>query len=149
MSAEAEHRDDVVRMCQWAADWVVRLGGTAELRDIGEQSPGLRLPPVVLGAIPAVPDPSKKTVCVYGHLDVQPAKKVCHLPGWGQPSHCVSDLFVTVASSSWRHPRQCSVPGVSVHAWRVIRRHVPVPCVDPRKGLAWGGSPGILFHYRS
>jgi acetylornithine deacetylase/succinyl-diaminopimelate desuccinylase-like protein len=36
----------------------------------------MNLPPVLLGAIPAVRDPSKRTVAVYGHLDVQPAKKV-------------------------------------------------------------------------
>ena len=30
------------------------------------------LPPIILGHLGS--DPSKKTVCVYGHLDVQPAK---------------------------------------------------------------------------
>lgn len=29
------------------------------------------LPPIILGKLGS--DPSKKTVCVYGHLDVQPA----------------------------------------------------------------------------
>jgi hypothetical protein len=37
ISAEPEHRGDVVRMCQWAAEWVQRLGGTAVLKDIGLQ----------------------------------------------------------------------------------------------------------------
>lgn len=31
----------------------------------------IKLPPVILGSIGN--DPSKKTVCIYGHLDVQPA----------------------------------------------------------------------------
>jgi len=31
------------------------------------------LPPVILGQLGN--DPKKKTVCIYGHLDVQPAKK--------------------------------------------------------------------------
>lgn len=34
----------------------------------GEEIP---LPPIVLGQLGS--DPSKKTVCIYGHLDVQPA----------------------------------------------------------------------------
>jgi hypothetical protein len=56
-------------MSHWAADWARKLGGSVELREIGTQSLGgvtVPLPPVVLAAIPAVPDPSKKTVCVYG-----------------------------------------------------------------------------------
>ena len=32
------------------------------------------LPPILLGHLGN--DPKKKTVCIYGHLDVQPAKKV-------------------------------------------------------------------------
>ena len=35
----------------------------------GEEIP---LPPIVLGQLGS--DPAKKTVCIYGHLDVQPAK---------------------------------------------------------------------------
>lgn len=34
----------------------------------GEEIP---LPPIVLGRLGS--DPGKKTVCIYGHLDVQPA----------------------------------------------------------------------------
>lgn len=34
----------------------------------GEEIP---LPPIILGSLGS--DPSKKTVCIYGHLDVQPA----------------------------------------------------------------------------
>ncbi len=34
----------------------------------------LPLPPVILGHLGN--DPKKKTVCIYGHLDVQPAKIV-------------------------------------------------------------------------
>lgn len=34
----------------------------------GEEIP---LPPIILGCLGS--DPGKKTVCIYGHLDVQPA----------------------------------------------------------------------------
>lgn len=34
----------------------------------GEEIP---LPPIILGCLGS--DPAKKTVCIYGHLDVQPA----------------------------------------------------------------------------
>jgi len=43
----------------------------------GEQIP---LPPIVLGRLGS--DPGKKTVCIYGHLDVQPANIE---DGWDSP----------------------------------------------------------------
>ena len=54
------------------------LGGVVTLEDIGmqQQDDGteIPLPPVILGYLGN--DPKKKTVCIYGHLDVQPAKLV-------------------------------------------------------------------------
>lgn len=40
--------------------------------DLGMASDGLQLPPVIVGRIGT--DPKKKTVLVYGHLDVQPVR---------------------------------------------------------------------------
>ena len=51
------------------------LGASVELADIGEQilpdGTKLALPPIVFGILGT--DPAKKTVLIYGHLDVQPA----------------------------------------------------------------------------
>ena len=54
------------------------MGATIELADIGEQTlpdgSKIPLPPLVFGSLGA--DPKKKTVLIYGHLDVQPAAMV-------------------------------------------------------------------------
>ena len=54
------------------------LGATVELADIGEQKlpdgSTIPLPPLVFGNLGNNPD--KKTVLIYGHLDVQPANIV-------------------------------------------------------------------------
>ena len=54
------------------------LGATVELADIGEQKlpdgSSIPLPPLVFGNLGNNPD--KKTVLIYGHLDVQPANLV-------------------------------------------------------------------------
>ncbi|RXM96052.1 Cytosolic non-specific dipeptidase, partial [Acipenser ruthenus] len=75
VSAWPEKRGEIKRMMEIAAKEIERLGGTVELVDIGKQklSEGaeIPLPPIILGKLGS--DPKKKTVCIYGHLDVQPA----------------------------------------------------------------------------
>ena len=55
-----------------------KLGTQTELKGLGDQTlpdgSKLALPPVLLGTLGN--DPKKKTLLVYGHLDVQPAHKV-------------------------------------------------------------------------
>lgn len=73
--AEPNRRPDVRKAVCWAKDWLERLGGAVTLEEIGDEDLGdgstIPLPPVVLGQFGD--DPSKKTLLVYGHLDVQPA----------------------------------------------------------------------------
>ncbi|XP_051019834.1 cytosolic non-specific dipeptidase [Acomys russatus] len=75
VSAWPEKRGEIRRMMEVAAADVQRLGGSVELVDIGKQKlpdgSEIPLPPILLGKLGS--DPQKKTVCIYGHLDVQPA----------------------------------------------------------------------------
>jgi nonspecific dipeptidase len=64
-------------MMHFAKDWMEKLGATSTtLHDIGTQAQAdgssLPLPPILTAVFGT--DAGKKTVCVYGHLDVQPAK---------------------------------------------------------------------------
>lgn len=64
-------------MMDWCQKWIDKLGGDSELYEnpLKEQKlddgTTIPLPPILLGQFGN--DPKKKTVCVYGHLDVQPA----------------------------------------------------------------------------
>lgn len=64
-------------MVEWTAERCQKLGIKTELRDVGKQDlpdgTELPLPPVLLGSLNN--GTGKKTVLVYGHLDVQPAAK--------------------------------------------------------------------------
>ncbi|KAM9385058.1 cytosolic non-specific dipeptidase isoform 1-T2 [Pholidichthys leucotaenia] len=75
VSAWPEKRGEIKKMMEMAAKDIERLGGTVELVDIGKQKlpsgEEIPLPPIILGQLGS--DPGKKTVCIYGHLDVQPA----------------------------------------------------------------------------
>nr|XP_040044375.1 cytosolic non-specific dipeptidase-like [Gasterosteus aculeatus aculeatus] len=75
VSAWPEKRGEIKRMMEMAAKDIEKLGGTVEMVDIGKQTlpsgEEIPLPPIILGHLGS--DPAKKTVCIYGHLDVQPA----------------------------------------------------------------------------
>ncbi|KAJ2983433.1 hypothetical protein NUW54_g10637 [Trametes sanguinea] len=76
VSSDATRRPDVLTMGTWLNNQLQSLGVTTKLADVGKHvvdGQELPLPPIILGRIGD--DPSKKTVLVYGHYDVQPAEK--------------------------------------------------------------------------
>ena len=67
ISAEAEHRQDVVRAGEWVCELIRAAGGDCELIDWHGQ-------PLAVGEFHASSDPEQApTVLCYGHFDVQPA----------------------------------------------------------------------------
>ena len=62
-------------MVHWAGDRLKKLGAEVEYASVGMQElpngSKIPLPPVLMGSLGK--DPQKKTLLVYGHLDVQPA----------------------------------------------------------------------------
>lgn len=74
ISAELdEHLPDIVKMMEWTKDHIERLNGKATMQPNPASTKERPLPPILMGEFHS--DPQKRTVCVYGHLDVQPASK--------------------------------------------------------------------------
>lgn len=75
VSAWPEKRPEIRKCCEWTLNQLRSLGATGELVEIGMQTlpdgSQIELPPLVIGNLGN--DPNKKTVLIYGHLDVQPA----------------------------------------------------------------------------
>ena len=74
VSASPTLRPEVIRMVEFVKAELEKLGAKTTLRDIGMQKTAqgeIPLPPILLATLGS--DPKKKTICVYGHLDVQPA----------------------------------------------------------------------------
>ncbi len=77
VSAWPHTRPEITKMVKWMGTELEKCGATIEYADVGEQTlpdgTKLKLPPVIMGELGN--DPQKKTLLVYGHLDVQPAAK--------------------------------------------------------------------------
>jgi len=92
VSAWPEARPEVQRMVEVVKkELVENLDTEVELCDVGMQTmpdgSQLKLPNVLLGS--RGNDPNKKMLCVYGHLDVQPAKKE---DGWDTEPFVLTDV---------------------------------------------------------
>ena len=90
VSGDASFRAEVYKMGAWLKNKLAEVGCDVSSHDLGMQTldgQEVQLPPVIVGEYGR--DPSKKTVLVYGHYDVQPALKS---DGWGtEPFELVHD----------------------------------------------------------
>ena len=67
------HLGDIVKMMEFTKEEIERLGGSCSLVPNPDATTSRPLPPILIANFGI--DPAKKTVCLYGHLDVQPAAK--------------------------------------------------------------------------
>ncbi|KAI8089204.1 uncharacterized protein BX664DRAFT_332416 [Halteromyces radiatus] len=144
VSGDPNHRPDVFRMGEFLVNELKALGASVETRDLGKQdfhgTQTLDLPPIVLATIGN--DPTKKTILVYGHYDVQPALKE---DGWA------TDPFVLVEDDKQRLiGRGSSDDKGPVLGWiNVVEAHknlgleLPVNIKFCLEGMEESGSEGL------
>lgn len=143
VSAWPHTRNDITTMVNWTADKLRALGATIELADVGIQTmydgSKLPLPKVILGALGN--DPSKKTVCVYGHLDVQPALRE---DGWDTEPFVLTEkdgkLYGRGASDD-KGPVLCWIH--AIEGYQAL--NIPIPCnlKFVFEGMEESGSEGL------
>uniref|UniRef100_A0A8C1SJV1 Cytosolic non-specific dipeptidase n=1 Tax=Cyprinus carpio TaxID=7962 RepID=A0A8C1SJV1_CYPCA len=143
VSAWPEKRGEIKKMMEMAAKDIERLGGSVEMVDIGMQKlPGgeeIPLPPIILGRLGS--DPGKKTVCIYGHLDVQPANIE---DGWDSPP------FTLVEKDGKMYGRGSTDDKGPVLAWfniieayQKIGQELPINIKFCFEGMEESGSEGL------
>lgn len=144
VSAWPHSRPDVIKMMQWYADELKKEGATIELASVGEQTLAdgqvLPLPPVILGRLGN--DAKKKTLLIYGHLDVQPAAKQ---DGWS-----TDDPFVLTERSGNLYGRGSTDDKAPVLGWLIVIRilnqlkiDLPVNLKFCFEGMEESGSEGL------
>ncbi|VDK45319.1 unnamed protein product [Anisakis simplex] len=143
VSGEPEHRKDVVRMMEYAKKHLESFGTKVELFEPGMQTlpngKTIKLPPILFGVLGK--DESKKTLLIYGHLDVQPAHKE---DGWN------TEPFHLTEKDGKLYGRGASDDKGPVMSWinaleSLHRKKVPLPinikfCLE---GMEESGSKGL------
>lgn len=134
------HLKDIQKMMDWTKGHVERLGGTAQLMPNPLSTEERPLPPILMGEFHV--DPAKKTVCAYGHLDVQPANKE---DGWD------TDPFVLTEKDGKLYGRGSTDdkgPALSwlwiVEAHRDLGVEMPVNLKILYEGMEEFGSDGLF-----
>ncbi|XP_055374696.1 cytosolic non-specific dipeptidase [Condylostylus longicornis] len=143
VSAWPDHRSEVQKMVQWTSDRLSKLGVKCELVNVGEQiladGKKIELPNVVLGELGN--DPKKKTICVYGHLDVQPALKE---DGWDTEPFVLTQkdgkMYARGASDD-KGPVLCWIH--AIEAYQKLNIEIPVNIKFVFEGMEESGSEGL------
>lgn len=127
-------------MIEWTAAHIQRLGGTVTIQDNPVGTAERPLPPILLGEFAV--DRKKKTLCVYGHLDVQPAAKE---DGWA------TDPFVLTEKDGklfGRGSTDDKGPALSwlwvIEAHKELGMELPVNIKLLYEGMEEYGSEGIF-----
>ncbi|KAJ8288341.1 hypothetical protein COCON_G00010000 [Conger conger] len=142
-SSNVLKRPDLDRMMNITAEKLKAMGGNVEMVDIGLQElpsgATIPLPKVVTAQFGS--DATKHTVCVYGHVDVQPAKIE---DGWATEPYNLTDingnLYGRGASDNkapvlaWIH---------TVQAYQALDIELPVNVKFVIEGMEETGSNGL------
>lgn len=146
VSADLEnHLGDINRMIDWTKLHIERLGGSATLCENPDGTAERPLPPILCGSFISDDDDDVKllkTVCMYGHLDVQPASKS---DGWD------TDPFVLTEKDGKLFGRGSTDDKGPALSWLwVVEAHqqlgipLPVNIKILYEGMEESGSEGIF-----
>nr|XP_017819041.2 beta-Ala-His dipeptidase isoform X3 [Callithrix jacchus] len=136
-------RQELSRMMAVAADTLQRLGAHVASVDMGSQQlpdgQSLPIPPVILAELGN--DPTKATVCFYGHLDVQPADRA---DGWLTDPYMLTEvdgkLYGRGATDN-KGPVLAWINAVS--AFRALEQDLPVNVKFIIEGMEEAGSVAL------
>lgn len=130
-------------MVEWTSEKLKQLGVEVSLHDVGTQKlPDGRtipLPPVLFGTYKA--GDNKKTVCIYGHLDVQPALKE---DGWDTEPFMLTEKNEKLygrGSSDDKGPVLCWIH--ALEAFKAVGLEIPVNIKFIFEGMEESGSEGL------
>jgi nonspecific dipeptidase len=143
VSAWPEKRPEIKRMMEWAGAFLTRLGGSVEYVDLGKQTlpdgSKIPLPPALLGTLGS--DEKKKTLLVYGHLDVQPAKKD---DGWDTEPFVLTEIDGKLYGRGSTDDKAPVIGWLNcIEALQELKMEIPVNFKFVFEGMEESGSEGL------
>nr|XP_033790210.1 cytosolic non-specific dipeptidase [Geotrypetes seraphini] len=143
VSAWPEKRSEIRRMMEVAAKEIKKLGGSSELVDNGKQQlpngSEIPLPPILLASLGS--DPGKKTVCIYGHLDVQPAELE---DGWDSEPFTLEERDGKLYGRGSTDDKGPVLAWLnSIEAYQKTQQELPVNLKFCLEGMEESGSEGL------
>ncbi|KAF7271581.1 hypothetical protein GWI33_015566 [Rhynchophorus ferrugineus] len=143
VSAWPHKRQEIFKVVNWTAEKLRSLGATTDIRQNGKQQlpdgEEIDLPPILLASLGN--DPKKKTVLIYGHLDVQPAYRS---DGWdSEPFELTerNDKLYGRGSSDDKGPVLCWIHAIA--AYKALGEELPVNLKFVFEGMEECGSEGL------
>lgn len=143
VSAWQQNRDDIFTMINHTAETMKGLDCSVELIENGTQTfpdgQVLKLPPVLFGKLGE--DPKKKTICIYGHLDVQPAFKA---DGWDTEPFTLTEVDGKLygrGATDDKGPILCTLH--AIEAYQKLNKELPVNLKFVYEGMEESGSEGL------
>jgi len=146
VSASREDRGKCFEMMNLVRDEMVKLGIDVELCDnpdkyqtFEDSEEPVPLPPIILGKLGG--DLNKKTICVYGHLDVQPAEIT---DGWDTEPFVLQEIDGKLygrGSTDDKGPVLCWLE--MIHSFQTLKMDLPVNLKFCFEGMEESGSEGL------
>ncbi|KAK4887549.1 hypothetical protein RN001_003820 [Aquatica leii] len=143
VSGWPDHRPETIKMVHWTADRLRKLGVELTVHDVGIQElpdgKKIPLPPVILGKLGD--NPNKNTVCIYGHLDVQPALIE---DGWDTKPFVLTEKDKKLygrGSSDDKGPVLCWIH--AIEAYQALKQEIPVNIKFVFEAMEESGSEGL------
>ncbi|NXT81474.1 CNDP1 dipeptidase, partial [Zapornia atra] len=142
-SVQPHLRKEVIQMMELAANRLAMLGATVNLVNLGShQLPDgrdLPLPPVILGELGK--NPQNPTVCFYGHVDVQPAKKE---DGWKTDPYMLTEINGNLYGRGATDNKGPVLAWINaVETYRALKLALPVNFKFVIEGMEEAGSLGL------
>ncbi|VDI47295.1 cytosolic nonspecific dipeptidase, partial [Mytilus galloprovincialis] len=143
VSAWPETRPEIVKMVKWTQNELETLGATTQLEELGDQvmpdGSKLPLPPVLLATLGT--DPKKKTLLVYGHLDVQPAHKD---DGWDTEPFVLTEVDGKLYGRGSTDDKGPVLDWINtLEAMQELKQDIPINIKFLLEGMEESGSEGL------
>lgn len=142
-SSDPQLREELIKMLEITARRIQTLGATVQQVDTGFETlhdgQKIKFPPAILAELGN--DTTKATVCFYGHVDVQPAKKE---DGWKNDPYTLTEVNGNLYGRGATDNKGPVLAWINaIETYISLKKDIPVNLKFIIEGVEETGSPGL------